>query len=65
MNEVELEMTKDKIVEEIAEGIFQYSSCKEEIELNTIEYLAMICKAVRALVDDKVKSRTIYSKEEK
>jgi hypothetical protein len=55
-------MTKEEIIEEIAEGIFQYSNCQEEIELNTIEYLADICKEVRESVNAKVKSRTaVYS----
>ena len=32
-------MTKEEIVEEIAEGIYQYSSCIEEIVENTNDFL--------------------------
>jgi len=52
-------MTKEEIVEEIAEGIFQYSNCKEEIEINTVVFLGELCEQVRESVQEKVKSRTI------
>ena len=52
-------MTKEEIIEEIAEGIFQYSNCEEEIELNTVGYLSDICKEVRQSVTSKVESRRI------
>ena len=34
-----IQMTKEEIVEELAEGIFQYSSCIEEIVENTIDFM--------------------------
>ena len=52
-------MTKEEIIEEIAEGIVQYSNCLEEVELNTVECLADICKEVRKSVEAKTESRTI------
>ena len=54
-------MTREEIVEEIAEGIFQYSNCEEEIELNTVEFLADLCKDVHKSVHDKVESRRIMN----
>ena len=57
-------MTKEEIVEEIAEGIYQYSSCIEEIVENTNDHLANICNEVRDLVYKKVISRTIEPKKE-
>ena len=52
-------MTKEEIVEEIAEGIYQHSSCLEEIIENTNHFLANICDEVRDLVHKKVISRSI------
>ena len=52
-------MTKEEIVEEIAEGIYQYSSCLEEIIENTNHFLANIDISVRNLVHDKTMSRSI------
>ncbi len=52
-------MTKEEIVEEIAEGIYQYSSCLEEISLNTNQFLGVISDEVRELVMEKVVSRSI------
>ena len=52
-------MTREEIVEELAEGIYQYSSCIEEIVENTNYHLANICDEVRDLVHKKVISRTI------
>ena len=56
-------MTKEEIVEEIAEGIFQYSNCVEEIVENTIEHMSLIVAEVRASVQEKVVSRSINSQE--
>tara|TARA_Y100000310_G_C20070953_1_gene529352 strand:- start:232 stop:435 length:204 start_codon:yes stop_codon:yes gene_type:complete len=58
-------MTKEEIVEEIAEGIYQYSSCFEEVVLNTTEYMSAICSEVRESVQEKVVSRSIDPKETK
>ena len=52
-------MTKEEIVEELAEGIFQYSSCIEEIVENANSFLPNICEEVRELVMEKVESRSI------
>ena len=52
-------MTREEIVEELAESIYQYSSCIEEIEENTDFLLVKVCEEVRELVTDKVKSRAI------
>ena len=52
-------MTREEIVEELAEGIFQYSSCIEEIVENTNSFLPNICEEVRELVMEKVESRSI------
>ena len=47
-------MTREEIIEEIAEGIVLYSNCIEEVELNTVTHLADICnevqKSVKAMV---------------
>ena len=52
-------MTREEIVEDLAESIYQYSNCIEEIEDNTDFLLAKICEEVRGLVTEKVKSRAI------
>ena len=52
-------MTKEEIVEELAEGIFQYSSCIEEVVENTIEHMGNIYDEVRKSVQKKVISRSI------
>ena len=56
-------MTKEEIVEEIAEGIFQYSNSIEEIVGNTNTFLWEIKNEVRELVVEKVKSRSIQMDE--
>ena len=56
-------MTKEEIVEEIAEGIFQYSNSIEEIVGNTNTFLWEIKNEVRQLVVEKVKSRSIQMDE--
>ena len=47
-------MTREEIIEEIAEGIVLHSNCIEEVELNTVTHLADICnevqKSVKAMV---------------
>ena len=47
-------LSKEGIIEEIAEGIVLHSNCIEEVELNTVTHLADICnevqKSVKALV---------------
>ncbi len=52
-------MTREEIVEELAEGIYLHSSCIEEIVENTDFLLAKVCDEVRGLVAEKVKSREI------
>ena len=52
-------MTREQIVEDLAESISQYSSCLEEVAENTDFLLNKICDEVRELVTAKVKSRTI------
>ena len=52
-------MTKEEIVEELAEGIYQYSSCIEEIVENTNNFLETLCHEVREAVVEKVKSRYV------
>ena len=52
-------MTREEIVEELAESIYQYSSCLDEIKPNTDYLLKMIDEEVRTAVNEKVKSRTI------
>jgi len=54
-------MTKEEIIEEIAEGIVLYSNCIEEVELNTVTHLADICNEVQKSVKAKAESRTIKS----
>lgn len=56
-------MTKEEIVEEIAEGIFQYSGCIEEIVKNTEYFLATLAEDVQVVVHDKVLSRSIDKEE--
>jgi len=56
-------MTKEEIVEEIAEGIFQYSGCIEEIVKNTEYFLAKLAEDVQVVVHDKVLSRSIDKEE--
>jgi len=52
-------MTREEIVEDLAESIYQYSNCIEEIEDNTAFLLAKVCDEVRERVTEKVKSRAI------
>ena len=52
-------MTREEIVEELAEGIFQYSSCIEEIVENTIDFMHNIHEEVVESVIEKVESRSI------
>ena len=52
-------MTREEIVEDLAESIYQYSNCIEEIEDNTDFLLAKVCEEVRELVTEKVKSRAV------
>ena len=52
-------MTKEEIVEELAEGIFQYSSCIEEIVENTIDFMHNIHEEVVESVMEKVESRSV------
>ena len=54
-------MTREEIIEEIAEGIVLYSNCIEEVELNTVTHLADICNEVQKSVKAKAESRTIKS----
>ena len=56
-------MTKEEIAEEIAEAIFQYSSCIEEIVKNTEDFLATLAEDVQVVVHDKVLSRSIDKEE--
>ncbi len=58
-------MTREEIVEELAEGIFQYSSCIEEVVENTIEHMGKIYDEVRQSVQEKVVSRSIDPKQTK
>ena len=55
-------MTKEEIVEELAEGIFQYSSCIEEIIENTIDFMHNIHEEVVESVIEKVESRSVDPK---
>ena len=54
-------MTREEIIEEIAEGIVLHSNCIEEVELNTVTHLADICNEVQKSVKAKADSRTIKS----
>ena len=56
-------MTREEIAEELAEGIFQYSSCIEEIVKNTEYFLAKLAEDVQVVVHDKVLSRSIDKEE--
>ncbi len=56
-------MTKEEILEEIAEGIFEYSNSIEEIVGNTNTFLWDMQSEVRQLVVEKVKSRSIQMDE--
>ncbi len=55
-------MTKEEIVEELAEGIFQYSSCIEEVVENTLDHIDSIYAEVKKSVMKKVISRSIDPK---
>ena len=52
-------MTREEIVEELAESIFQYSSTLDEMPLNTNWLCDTIHTEVSELVMAKIKSRTI------
>ena len=52
-------MTREEIVEELAESIYQYSSCLEEKKPNTDYLLQAIDAEVRMAVDKKIDSRRI------
>tara|TARA_B100000287_G_scaffold179896_1_gene169944 strand:- start:572 stop:739 length:168 start_codon:yes stop_codon:yes gene_type:complete len=52
-------MNKEKIVEEVAEGICQYSNTELETKSNTIEFLTEFCKEVCNAVDSKVQERKL------
>tara|TARA_Y100000004_G_C8702697_1_gene322357 strand:- start:309 stop:470 length:162 start_codon:yes stop_codon:yes gene_type:complete len=52
-------MTREEIVEEIAESIYQYSSCLDEMKPNTDHLLQTIEAEVRLAVDKKINSRRI------
>ena len=56
-------MNREEIVEELAEGIFQYSSSIEEIVKNTENFLATLAEDVQVAVHDKVLSRSIDKEE--
>ena len=58
-------MTKEEIVEELAEGIFQYSSCIEEVVENTLDHIDSIYAEVKKSVMKKVISRSIDPKQTK
>ena len=52
-------MTRGEIVEELAESIYQYSSCIEEIVENTEYFLSVLRKDVQEVVHDKVLAKSI------
>lgn len=52
-------MTREEIVEEIAESIYQYSGCVEEIVENTEYFLSVLRKDVKEVVHDKVLAKSI------
>ena len=52
-------MTREEIVEELAESIYQYSSCLDEMKPNTDYLLQTIDADVRIAVDKKIDSRRI------
>jgi hypothetical protein len=56
-------MTKEEIVEELAEGIYQYSNSIEEIVKNTEYFLATLAEDVQVVVHDKVLSRSLDKEE--
>ena len=56
-------MTKEEIIEEIAEGIVLHSNCIEEVELNTVTHLADICNEVQKSVKAMVLLSTLKSTE--
>ena len=56
-------MTREEIIEEIAEGIVLYSNCIEEVELNTVTHLADICNEVQKSVKAMVLLSTLKSTE--
>ena len=65
MTKEDIQMTKEEIVEELAEGIYQYSNSIEEIVENTLDYMDTIYVEVRESVQKKVVSRSIDPKETK
>ncbi len=58
-------MTKEEIVEELSEGIYQYSNSIEEIVENTLHYMDTIYVEVRESVQKKVVSRAVDPAETK
>jgi hypothetical protein len=54
-------LSKEGIIEEIAEGIVLYSNCIEEVELNTVTHLADICNEVQKSVNAMVLLSTLKS----
>ena len=56
-------LSKEGIIEEIAEGIVLYSNCIEEVELNTVTHLADICNEVQKSVKAMVLLSTLKSTE--
>ena len=56
-------MTREEIIEEIAEGIVLHSNCIEEVELNTVTHLADICNEVQKSVKAMVLLSTLKSTE--
>ena len=54
-------MTREEIIEEIAEGIVLHSNCIEEVELNTVTHLADICNEVQKSVKAMVPLSTLKS----
>ena len=56
-------MTREEIIEEIAEGIVLCSNCIEEVELNTVTHLADICNEVQKSVKAMVLLSTLKSTE--
>ena len=54
-------LSKEGIIEEIAEGIVLHSNCIEEVELNTVTHLADICNEVQKSVKAMVLLSTLKS----
>ena len=54
-------LSKEGIIEEIAEGIVLHSNCIEEVELNTVTHLADICNEVQKSVKAMVPLSTLKS----